>query len=197
MSKASKPAEYPILSFRDQTAWTVWLDDHHASERGIWMRIAKLASGLASVTFPEALDGALCYGWIDGQRKRYDDDTYLQKFTPRGKRSTWSKRNREHVERLVASGAMQAPGLAAVQAAKADGRWDRAYDPPGSATVPDDFKAALEEHPAAMAFFETLKSADRFAMISRIQTAVKPETRARRITEFVARLRRGPPFQRP
>src|SRR5688572_26362750 len=183
--------EYPILLFSDQAAWREWLDHHHESERGVWLRLAKAASALQSVSRDEALDVALCYGWIDGQAKKYDEDSWLQKFTPRGKKSVWSKRNREHVERLIAARQMQPAGYAAIEAAKADGRWHRAYDSPGSATVPDDLRTALEEHPEAKAFFEQLKSANRFAILYRIQTAVKPETRARRIAKFVAMLKRG------
>jgi uncharacterized protein YdeI (YjbR/CyaY-like superfamily) len=143
------------------------------------------------VTYAEALDVALCFGWIDGQKRGHDAESFLQKFTPRQKRSLWSKRNREHVERLIAAGEMHPAGLAAVAAAKGDGRWDRAYDSPSTATVPDDLRAALDRHPEASAFFETLTSADRYAILYRIQTAVRPETRARRIAEFVAMLRRG------
>lgn len=183
-------SDYPILLFADRTAFREWLGAHHASRPGLWLRIAKAASLLKSVTYAEALDVALCFGWIDGQKRSYDADSFLQKFTPRQKRSPWSKRNREHVERLVAAGEMHAAGLAAVEAAKADGRWDRAYDSPGTATVPEDFHAALAEHPEARAFFETLKGANRYAILYRIQTAVRPETRARRIAEFVAMLER-------
>lgn len=184
------PSDYPILLFADRTAFRKWLSAHHASQPGLWLRIAKAASPLESVTYAEALDVALCFGWIDGQKKSYDADSFLQKFTPRQKRSGWSKRNREHVARLVAAGEMHPAGLAAVEAAKADGRWDRAYDSPGSATVPDDFRAALAENAEAKAFFETLKGANRYAILYRIQTAVKAETRARRIAEFVAMLER-------
>jgi uncharacterized protein YdeI (YjbR/CyaY-like superfamily) len=183
--------EYPILLFPDQRAWRDWLAEHHATERGVWLRIAKVASGLRSVAIAEALDVALCFGWIDGQRKSSDEESYLQKFTPRGKKSLWSKRNREHIERLTASGEMKPAGFAAVDAAKADGRWDRAYDAPGSATVPSDLQAALDANPEAGAFFDTLKRTARFTILNRIQTAVKPETRARRIAEFVAMLQRG------
>jgi uncharacterized protein YdeI (YjbR/CyaY-like superfamily) len=183
-------SDYPILLFADRAAFRKWLSAHHASQPGVWLRIAKAASPLRSVTYAEALDVALCFGWIDGQKRSHDADSFLQKFTPRQKRSPWSKRNREHVARLVAAGEMHPAGLAAVEAAKADGRWDRAYDSPGRATVPDDFRAALDEHPAAKAFFETLKGRNRYAILYRIQTAVKPETRARRIAEFVAMLRR-------
>ena len=187
---APKP-DYPILLFADQAAFRAWLSAHHDSERGLWLRIAKAASPLRSVNYAEALDVALCFGWIDGQKLSYDADSFLQKFTPRQKRSPWSKRNREHVERLVAAGEMQAAGLAAVEAARADGRWDRAYDSPGRATVPADLQAALDEHPEARAFFKTLKGANRYAILYRIQAAVKPETRARRIDQFVAMLEKG------
>jgi uncharacterized protein YdeI (YjbR/CyaY-like superfamily) len=183
-------SDYPILLFANRTAFRTWLSAHHASHPGLWVRIAKAASPLQSITYAEALDLALCFGWIDGQKRSFDADSFLQKFTPRQKRSPWSKRNREHVARLVAAGEMHPAGLAAVEAAKADGRWDRAYDSPGTATVPADLQAALDEHPEAKAFFETLKGRNRYAILYRIQTAVKPETRARRIAEFVAMLRR-------
>ncbi|MBV9879683.1 MAG: YdeI/OmpD-associated family protein, partial [Gemmatirosa sp.] len=143
-----------------------------------------------SVTYAEALDLALCFGWIDGQKRSHDAESFLQKFTPRQTRSPWSKRNREHVERLLAAGEMHPAGLAAVAAAKADGRWDRAYDSAGTATVPDDLRAALDARPEARAFFETLTGANRYAILYRIQTAVRPETRARRIADFVAMLQR-------
>jgi uncharacterized protein YdeI (YjbR/CyaY-like superfamily) len=184
-------SEYPIVLFASRSAFRAWLNAHHASEPGLWLRIAKAASPLKSVTYAEALDVALCFGWIDGQKKSYDADSFLQKFTPRQKRSPWSKRNREHVERLIAAGEMHPAGLAAVEAAKSDGRWDRAYDSAATATVPEDFEVALTRHPKAKAFFDTLKGANRYAILYRIQTAVKPETRARRIAEFVAMLERG------
>jgi uncharacterized protein YdeI (YjbR/CyaY-like superfamily) len=187
----SKPAsEYPLLFFQDRQGWEVWLEGNHATESGVWLRIAKAASRLRSVTMAEALDVALCYGWIDGQSRGLDADTYLQKFTPRRKKSLWSKRNREHVERLIATGAMRPAGLVAVEAAKADGRWERAYDAPSTASVPADLQAALDAQPEAMAFFETLNRSTRFAILYRVQTAVKPETRARRIAQFVDMLRR-------
>lgn len=183
-------ADYPTILFADPTAFREWLSEHHASEPGLWFRIAKAASSLRSVTYDEALDIALCFGWIDGQRRTCDADSFLQKFTPRRKRSAWSKRNREHVERLIASGEMQPAGLVAIAAARADGRWDRAYDSPGTMTVPDDFRTALDENPEAREFFETLKGTNRYAILYRIQTAVKAETRARRVAEFVAMLQR-------
>lgn len=183
-------SDYPIVLFADRAAFREWLGRHHASQPGLWLRIAKAASPLRSVTYADALDVALCFGWIDGQKRSYDADSFLQKFTPRQKRSAWSKRNREHVERLIAAGEMHSAGLAAVDAARADGRWDRAYDSPATVTVPEDFAAALAEHPDARAFFETLTGANRYAILYRIQTAVKPETRARRIADFVAKLQR-------
>jgi len=183
--------DYPVALFRDQDEWTSWLDSNHATAPGVWLRIAKKGSALVSVTISEALDAALCYGWIDGQRNRLDADSYLQKFTPRRKRSVWSKVNRENVARLIRSGAMRPAGMAAIEAAKADGRWERAYDSPRSSTVPDDLQTALDASPQAKSFFETLKSNNRYAVLYRVQTAVKPETRARRIREFIAMLERG------
>lgn len=182
--------EYPLLHFTDRSAWAEWLQAHHDSERGVWLRLARKSSGLPSVSRGDALDVALCYGWIDGQAKGVDEEWWLQKFTPRRKRSVWSKRNREHVARLIASGEMQPAGLAAVEAARADGRWDRAYDSPGTAEEPEDLLSALEANPAAYEFYRTLKGQNRFAILNRIQTAVRPATRARRIEKFVAMLER-------
>jgi uncharacterized protein YdeI (YjbR/CyaY-like superfamily) len=185
------PVDYPVLHFEAPAAWAEWLAHHHAGERGVWLRFARKASKMTSITYAEALDVALCYGWIDGQSKGLDEESWLQKFTPRGRRSVWSKRNREHVERLIASGEMRPAGLAAIEAAKSDGRWDRAYDSPASAEVPADLQAALDARPAAKEFFGTLTGQNRFAILHRIQTAVKPETRARRIEQFVSMLERG------
>ena len=186
----TSPADYPVLHFETPAEWAEWLGRRHAEERGVWLRFARKASKLASINYAEALDVALCYGWIDGQSKRLDEESWLQKFTPRGKRSVWSKKNRENVERLIASGRMQPAGLAAIEAAKRDGRWDRAYDSPATAEVPTDLQAALDARPAAKAFFETLTGQNRFAILNRIQTAVRPDTRARRIEQFVAMLDR-------
>ncbi|HET7042358.1 MAG TPA: YdeI/OmpD-associated family protein, partial [Gemmatimonadales bacterium] len=182
--------EPPILLFPDRAAFRAWLGAHHDAHPGLWLRIAKAASPLRSVTHAEALDVALCFGWIDGQVRRHDADSFLQRFIPRQKRSVWSKRNRDHVARLIAAGEMHPAGLAAVAAAKQDGRWDRAYDSPATATVPADLQAALDRHPKARDFFGTLTSANRYAILYRIQTAVKPETRARRIADLVAMLAR-------
>jgi uncharacterized protein YdeI (YjbR/CyaY-like superfamily) len=187
---AAGSREYPVEHFPDASSWAEWLGAHHGAEPGVWLRLAKAASGQHSVSYSDALEVALCYGWIDGQSKRMDDEWWLQKFTPRGRRSVWSKKNRERVESLVARGAMQPAGIAAVEAAKEDGRWERAYDSPGSATVPDDLQEAFSAHPEAAAFFATLKSTNRYAILHRIQTAVKPETRARRIQKFIDMLER-------
>src|SRR5262245_29829564 len=181
-------SDYPVLLFDDKAQWADWLEQNHTSARGVWVRIAKAGSKLRSVAHADVLDVALCYGWIDGQGRSYDSDSWLLKFTPRGKKSVWSKRNQELVARLTASGEMRPAGLAAVEAAKADGRWDRAYDSPSNATVPDDLQAALDANPEAKAFFATLNSANRYAILYRIQNAVKAETRARRIAQFVAML---------
>lgn len=191
MTESEAKDGLPIVPFGSQAAWDVWLAEHHAAHRGLWLKLAKLASGIPTVVYAEALESALCYGWIDGQRATYDEASYLQKFTPRGPRSVWSKINRAKVEALIAAGRMQPAGWAAVEAAKADGRWDQAYDSPSNATVPDDLQHAFDGHPDAAAFFATLDSRNRYAVLHRIQTAKKPETRARRIQQFVAMLGRG------
>ncbi len=188
---SARADEYPVQLFPTKAAWTKWLDRNHAQQPGVWLRIAKKNTDVKSVQFADALDVALCYGWIDGQARSFDEATYLQKFTPRGRRSTWSKRNRDNVERLIASGEMRPAGLAAVEAAKADGRWDRAYDSPANATVPDDLQHALDRNPAARARFETLTRSQRFSALYHIQTAVRPETRARRIAQAIEKLARG------
>ena len=183
--------ELPQLPFESAVAWEDWLRDHHAEAPGVWVKFAKKASGLPTVTFGEALDVALCYGWIDGQSRSLDETWYLQRFTPRAKRSTWSKRNREKVAELIAAGRMQPAGQREIDRAKADGRWDAAYDSPSTAAVPDDLRRELDRDPTAAAFFETLNSQNRYAILHRIQTAKKPETRERRIRKFVAMLRAG------
>jgi uncharacterized protein YdeI (YjbR/CyaY-like superfamily) len=187
---SASSAGHPILSFDDKAAWAAWLQQHHASGRGVRLRIAKATSPQLSVSHKDALDVALCFGWIDGQADSHDAESWLLRFTPRGKRSSWSKRNRENVERLMASGEMQPAGLAAIEAAKADGRWERAYDSPRTATVPDDLQAALDENPDAKEFFVGLKSAHRYVILHRIQTAIRAETRAKRIRRFVEMLQR-------
>ena len=188
---ATSRPEYPILLFGDQQAWERWLDANHASAPGVWLRLAKKASALTSVSYAEALDVALCYGWIDGQVKKLDDDSYIQKFTPRGRKSTWSKINVGKVARLTTDGRMRPAGQAAIDAARADGRWDAAYDSARLVTVPEDLAKALARKPKAKRFFEALDRTNRYAVIWRVQTAVKPETRARRIVQLVEMLGRG------
>lgn len=188
--KKAPAGELPMMAFEHPRAWADWLAANHASSNGVWMKLAKKGSGIASVTYPEALDVALAWGWIDGQKGRYDDTAWLQKFTPRGARSIWSKVNREKALALIASGGMKPPGLAQVERAKQDGRWDAAYDSPSRATVPDDLAAALAANARAAGFFSTLNSANRYAILWRIQTVKKAETRARNIAKFVEMLAR-------
>jgi uncharacterized protein YdeI (YjbR/CyaY-like superfamily) len=183
-------SEEPI-AFESGPAFDAWLAEQHAQSDGIWIKFAKKASGIPTVVYTEAVESSLKYGWIDGQVKRLDDVHYIQRFTPRRARSKWSKINRGKAEALIASGAMQPAGLAEVERAKADGRWDAAYDSPTTATVPEDLRAALDRDRAASDFFETLDSNNRYAILHRIQDAKKPETRARRIEKFVAMLSRG------
>ena len=185
----SRP-DLAVLPFEGQQAWADWLDENHAASTGVWLRLAKKASGQQSVSYAEALEVALCYGWIDGQKKSYDETSWLQKFTPRSPKSVWSKINRDKAEALISSGQMKAAGLVAVEQAKQDGRWDAAYDSPGNATVPSDFQAALDSNAEAKAFFATLNSANRYAILFRIQTAKKAETRAKRIEQFIQMLER-------
>ena len=181
-------AELPILQFHTQTDWATWLGRHHESSQGAWLKFAMKGSGVTTVTHPEALEEALCYGWIDGQAAQFDETFYLIHFTPRRPRSKWSQINREKVERLTAARRMKPAGLAQVQAAKEDGRWDAAYPPASAATVPEDLQRALDENPKAKAFFKTLRGANRYAVIYRVHDAKRPETRARRIAQYVAML---------
>jgi uncharacterized protein YdeI (YjbR/CyaY-like superfamily) len=183
--------QLPILPFASAAAWEAWLAAEHAEAPGVWLRIAKKDSGIATVTHAEALEVALCFGWIDGQRDRFDGAFFLQRFTPRRRASRWSKINRDKAEALMAAGRMRPAGLAQVDAAKADGRWQAAYDGQRTATVPDDLQAALDASPAARDFFATLRGANRYAVLYRVQDAKKPETRARRIAQFVEMLARG------
>ena len=182
--------DLPVKLFKSPAAWEKWLESHHAKSTGIWMQIAKKDRGLSSATYQEALDVALCYGWIDGQKRPFDERTWLQRFTPRGPRSVWSKINTEKVAVLITNGRMRPPGLAAIEAAKANGRWESAYQSWSSTDVPPDLQAALDARPNAKAFFETLKGQNRYAILYRVTTAKKPETRARRIAEFVGMLER-------
>jgi uncharacterized protein YdeI (YjbR/CyaY-like superfamily) len=180
--------DLPVKPFGSQREWEAWLDANHAKSPGIWLKIAKKASGVETVTHPEALEGALRYGWIDGQRRSLDERFFLQKFTPRGPRSTWSRVNREKALELVARGRMQPAGLVEVERAKADGRWEAAYEPQSTATVPEDLQRELDANPRAAAFFASLDSRNRYAILYRLQNAKKPETRARRLERFLAML---------
>ena len=175
--------------FADRRAWETWLKTHHASSDGVWLELAK--AGAAGLTYAEALEVALCFGWIDGQKKGLDAHAWLQRFTPRRARSLWSKINRAKAEALIASGRMQPAGLAEVERAKADGRWDEAYDGARSAQVPPDLQAAFAANPRAAAFFATLDGTNRYAVLWRVQTAKRPQTRARRIATLVEMLARG------
>jgi uncharacterized protein YdeI (YjbR/CyaY-like superfamily) len=178
----------PIL-FEDQEAWFSWLQNNNATSSGVWLRIAKKDSDVRSISYSEAVDTALCFGWIDGQKKRDDDEScWLQRFTPRSEKSIWSKINREKAMRLIKLGQMDAAGLREVERSKRDGRWDAAYDSQSSASIPPDFQAALDKIPKAKALFATLDSRNRYAILFRIQTAKKAETRAKRIKQFVEML---------
>jgi len=186
-TRSSSP-DLPMMQFKRQEDWTTWLDQHHASSTGVWLKLAKTSSEIASVSYAEALDVALCYGWIDGQKKSYDETTWLQKFTPRGERSIWSRINREKAQELIRNGQMKPAGLQAIQRAQQNGRWEAAYDSPSRASVPSDLQAALDENAEAKAFFVTLNSQNRYAILHRIQTAKKVETRAARIEQFIRML---------
>jgi uncharacterized protein YdeI (YjbR/CyaY-like superfamily) len=178
----------PIISFVSRDVWQAWLAEHHTTSIGLWLKIARKGSGIVTVSYAEALDVGLCYGWIDGQKGRFDDDHWLQRFTPRKARSRWSKINRARATELIEQGEMKPAGLKAVEQARADGRWDAAYEGQGTATVPDDLRRELEKNEKALAFFATLDGTNRYAILYRIQDAKKPETRARRIEKYVAML---------
>lgn len=177
--------------FKSAKAFEAWLKKNHATSNGLWLQIAKRGANEPSVTYPEAVEIALCWGWIDGQKKGLDEQHFLQRFTPRRTRSIWSKINVDKVQALIEAGRMQAPGHAQIEAAKADGRWERAYDGARTSTVPEDLLTALEAKPRAKAFFASINAANRYAVLWRIQTAVKAETRARRIAQLVEMLARG------
>jgi len=184
-------ADLPVIPFATPALWEAWLAQNHAVSNGIWLRFYKKDSGIASVRYAEALDVALCYGWIDAQLKSIDELCYKQHFTPRRKRSMWSKRNIEHIARLTAEGRMKPAGLKQVDAAKADGRWELAYDPAGTMTLPDDFVNELVKDKNAYAFYESLNKANQYAIAWRIQTAKRPETRVKRMNEILGMLGKG------
>ena len=185
------PDDLPIILFASAAELEAWLEAEHAESEGIWLKIAKKGSGVGSVSYAEAVELGLCFGWIDGQGKRFDDRHYLQRFTPRRPRSKWSRLNRDRVEALVAAGRMRPSGLAAMEAARADGRWDAAYEPPSTAEVPPDLERELARDRSAREAFEALDGANRYAIIYRLNEAKRPETRERRLQKFVEMLRRG------
>ena len=184
-------AGLPIRAFPDAAGWEAWLAAEPLSSQGVWLRLAKASAGAASVSKAEAIDGALCHGWIDGQLNRYDDDWWLIRFTPRKARSKWSENNRTRATELLAEKRVAKAGLAEIEAAKADGRWDAAYASASMIAVPDDLAAALDAEPEARAFFDTLTGANRYAILYRVHEAKKPATRAARIARFVAMCARG------
>jgi uncharacterized protein YdeI (YjbR/CyaY-like superfamily) len=182
------PDPLPVMSFESTDAWDAWLAAHHADSPGLWLKIAKKGAAGRTISYSQALDVALCHGWIDGQKGRHDDEFWLQRFTPRKPASKWSKINTERAEALIASGRMRPAGLREVERAQADGRWEQAYESQSRVTVPEDLARALAANERARAFFATLDSANRYAILYRIGTAKKPETRARRIDTYVAML---------
>jgi len=189
-----KTTELATIPFASKKKWADWLAKVHDKSAGVWLKLGKKGSGIPSVTYEEALDIALCYGWIDGQKGSFDDKYWLQKFTPRGPKSIWSKINTDKTEKLIASGEMKPAGLKAIEMAKKDGRWAAAYESQKVISVPPDFQAALDKNKNAKAFFATLNSANRYSFLFRIQTARKAETRAKRIGQFVEMLERGEKF---
>ena len=191
--KELKP-EAPIIAFATTKELNSWLVKNHATSAGIWMRLFKKGSATKSINYAEALDEALSYGWIDGQKKSYDTESWIQKFTPRRPKSIWSKINREHIARLEKLGKMKAAGIKQVEAAKADGRWEQAYDSPSNMVVPADFLKELSKHKKAGTFFETLNKANTYAIVWRLQTAKKPETRTKRMAIIIEMLKKGEKF---
>ena len=188
--KLSGVADLPIVPFASRAEWEAWLEAHPEAD-GVWLKLAKKGSGIPTVTYAEAVEVALCFGWIDGQSRGLDETHYLQRFTPRRARSVWSKLNRTKAEALIASGAMRPGGLREVERAKADGRWAAAYDSPSTAVVPDDLQQALDGNDTARAAFEGLDATNRYAILHRLQLAKRPETRATNIEKFVAMLAAG------
>ncbi|MGP3732890.1 YdeI/OmpD-associated family protein [Streptomyces sp. GDS52] len=181
----------PVLAVETQGEWEKWLEEHHDELPGVWLRIPRKDSGLPGPDYAAALESALCWGWIDGHKKKLDDTHWLQRFTPRRPRSKWSMINRQKAAALVEAGRMREPGLREVERARADGRWEAAYASQSTATVPDDLRAALDAVPAARDFFGALDSRNRYAILHRVQDAKRPQTRAARIEKFVAMLAEG------
>lgn len=186
--------EIQVFLFASSQQWNKWLAEHHAKSNGVWLRFFKKDSGEKSITYAEALEEALCYGWIDGQVNKYDDQSYIQKFTPRRPKSIWSKKNTEKAERLIEEGKMKEAGMQQVEWAKADGRWQQAYDSSKNMKVPEDFLQQLLKNKKAKAFFEGLNKANLYAIAWRLQTAKKPETREKRLKEILAMMKEGKKF---
>ncbi|MFD0693087.1 YdeI family protein [Paenibacillus sp. GCM10027628] len=186
-----KSGELPILLFNDTHALEQWLDSHHDSSPGIRLQIAKKNSGIDSVSYDEALESALCFGWVDSRKEAFDEQTWLQRFTPRGAKSIWSKINKEKAEKLIANGKMRTSGFKAIEAAKQNGLWDKAYESQSVASVPEDFAMELELHVKAKAFYEQLDRQNKYAILFRIHNAKKQETREKRIRQFVVMLENG------
>ncbi len=185
----------PILAFKTPATFETWLLKHHDNSDGLWLKIFKKDSGKKTISYAEALDIALCYGWIDGQKQTFDEQAWLQKFCQRREKSIWSKINIGHVERLIKEGRMKPAGLIAIEKAKADGRWEKAYDSPSKMTIPEDFLKELGKNKNAEAFFKTLNKTNLFAIGFRLQTAKKPETRKKRMKEIIEKLGRGEKLQ--
>lgn len=183
--------ELPQLLFEDQLAFEKWLALHHSTSPGIRMQIAKKGARITSVSYDQALESALCYGWIDSQKEKADEQSYIQRFTPRGVRSIWSKVNKDKAELLIANGKMKPFGLKAIEAAKKNGQWENAYEPQSNATIPEDFALELEKSSEAKAFYDTLDRQNKYAITFRIHTAKKQETRVKRIKEFILMLENG------
>jgi uncharacterized protein YdeI (YjbR/CyaY-like superfamily) len=192
MEKGNDPSGgFPVRPFKSRQGWESWLAKNHASSGGVWLKIAKKGSGMDSVTYDEALESALCYGWIDGQKKPFDETWWLQRFTARGPKSIWSVRNRDKAEALIEAGRMAPSGMRAIEAARKDGRWDAAYEGQRAAEVPADFQAELDRSPKAKTFFAALDSANRYAILFRLHHAKNEAARARRVRQFVEMLERG------
>lgn len=185
---SNRKSELPTLTFKNQKAWATWLDKNHTKSSGIWLRIGKKGSPIKSVSYLEAIEVALCYGWIDGQKEKFDSSSWLQKFTPRGEKSIWSSINRGKAKVLIRSGQMKPAGMKAVELARKNGRWEGAYDSPARSKIPSDFQTELDHNPDAQSFFDTLNRQNRYAILFRIQTAKKAETRARKIEQFIRML---------
>jgi uncharacterized protein YdeI (YjbR/CyaY-like superfamily) len=183
--------ELPILLFATPPDFEAWLEQNHASSQGFWLKIAKKDSGEQSISYGEGLELALCFGWIDSQKRGLDEKFFLQRFTPRRPRGRWSQINRKKVEALIEAGSMRPAGMAEVEAARADGRWEAAYEGQRTAKVPDDLQRELDANPAAREFFAGLDSANRYAIVYRLNDAKRPQTRERRLRKFIAMLERG------